>query len=75
MAGGKKVIVASTRGGLHSGAASDFVEPYLRFLFGFLGVTDIEFVTAEGLAFSPDHRAKALAMARAAIPQPLPLAA
>ncbi len=75
LAGGKKIIVASTRGGLHSGAASDFVEPYLRFLFGFLGVTDIEFVTAEGLAFSPDHRVKALAAARAAIPQPLPLAA
>ena len=75
LAGGKKVIVASTRGGLHSGAASDFVEPYLRFLFGFLGVTDIEFVTAEGLAFSPEHRVEALATARAAIPQPLPLAA
>ena len=75
LAGGKKVIVASTRGGMHSGAASDFVEPYLRFLFGFLGITDIEFVTAEGLAFSPEHRAKALVSAHAAIPQPLPLAA
>lgn len=75
LAGGRKVIVASTRGGVHSGADSDFVQPYLRFLFGFLGITDIEFVTAEGLAFSPEHRAKALATAHASIAQPLPLAA
>ena len=75
LAGGKKVIVASTRGGIHSGAASDFVEPYLRFLFGFLGISDVEFVTAEGLAYSPEHRATALASARAMILQPLPLAA
>ena len=75
LAGGKKVIVASTRGGIHSGAESDFVEPYLRFLFGFLGVTDIEFITAEGLAYSPEHRAQAMTAALVAIPQPLALAA
>jgi FMN-dependent NADH-azoreductase len=68
LAGGKRVIVASTRGGIHSGAPSDFVEPYLRQLFGFLGITDIEFVTAEGLAYSPEHRARAMAGALAAIP-------
>ena len=68
LAGGKRVIVASTRGGMHTGATSDFVEPYLRQVFGFLGITDIEFVTAEGLAFSPEHRAKAMAGALAAIP-------
>lgn len=72
---GKKVIVASTRGGIHSGAASDFVEPYLHFVFGFLGVTDIEFVTAEGLAYSPAHRADAMTAAHSAIRTPLPLAA
>ncbi len=68
LAGGKKVIIASTRGGIHSGAPSDFVEPYLRQVFGFLGITDIEFVTAEGLAYSPEHRAEGMAKARAAIP-------
>lgn len=75
LAGGKKVIVASTRGGIHSGTANDFVEPYLRVVFGFLGITDIEFVTAEGLAYSPEHRVKGLADAHAAIRQPLPMAA
>jgi FMN-dependent NADH-azoreductase len=68
LAGGKKIIVASTRGGLHSGAPSDFVEPYLRQVFGFLGITDIEFVTAEGLAYSPEHRTNAMDAALASIP-------
>jgi FMN-dependent NADH-azoreductase len=68
LAGGKRVIVASTRGGMHRGTVSDFVEPYLRQVFGFLGITDIEFVTAEGLAYSPEHRAKAMAAALASIP-------
>jgi FMN-dependent NADH-azoreductase len=75
MAGGKQVVVASTRGGVHSGAASDFVEPYLRQVFGFLGIENVRFVTAEGLAFSADHRGKAMEAARAAIPLPLAEAA
>jgi FMN-dependent NADH-azoreductase len=67
LAKGKRMIVASARGGLHSGAPSDFQEPYLRFLFGFLGITDIEFIRAEGIAMSPQHRSDALAAAHAAI--------
>ena len=65
LAGGKQVVVASTRGGMHSGAPSDFVEPYLRQVFGFLGIDDITFVTAEGLAFGPEARTKAIAAALA----------
>jgi FMN-dependent NADH-azoreductase len=75
LAGGKTVLVASTRGGVHSGTASDFVEPYLRQVFGFLGIEDITFVTAEGLAYSPEHREKAMAAAHAAIEVPLAEAA
>jgi FMN-dependent NADH-azoreductase len=76
LAGGKKVIVAIARGGVYApGAASEFGESYLRFLFGFLGITDLSFVRAEGLAFSPGHRAAALEAAHAAIPLPAPLAA
>jgi FMN-dependent NADH-azoreductase len=65
LAGGKKVVVASTRGGLHKGQATDFVEPYLRQVFGFLGIDDVTFVTAEGLAFGPEARQKAIAAALA----------
>lgn len=75
LAGGTTVIVASGRGGLHTGASSDFQEPYLRHLFGFLGINDVQFVRAEGVAFSPQHRIDALAAAKAAIPRPLRVAA
>ncbi len=71
LAGGKRVIVASGRGGVHSGAPSDFQEPFLQFLFGFLGVKDVEFVRAEGVAMSPQHRVEALAAARASIAEPV----
>jgi FMN-dependent NADH-azoreductase len=71
LAGGKQVIVASGRGGIYGNGPADFQENYLRHLFGFLGVTDIEFVRAEGVAYSPQHRSDALAAAHASIPQPL----
>ncbi len=76
LAGGKKVIIAAAYGGLHPvDGASNFVEPYLRFLFGFLGITDIDFVHAQGLSISAEHRSTALAQALARIEQALPLAA
>ncbi|HEY4556107.1 MAG TPA: NAD(P)H-dependent oxidoreductase, partial [Lysobacter sp.] len=60
LAGGKRVIVASARGGVHHGQRTDFVEPYLQQVFGFLGIDRVEFVRAEGLALSPAHRERAL---------------
>lgn len=70
LATGKHVIIASGRGGLHSGQPSDFQETYLRHVLGFVGVTDVEFVRAEGVAYSPQHRADAIAAAHASIPLP-----
>ncbi|WP_372014124.1 FMN-dependent NADH-azoreductase [Pseudoxanthomonas sp. 10H] len=70
LAGGKKVIIASGRGGVHSGAPTDFQEPYLRQVFAFLGIDDVEFVRAEGVAYSAQHRSEAIAGAKATIPQP-----
>ena len=71
LAGGKRVIIASSRGGVYShgapAAAMDFQEPYLRAVLGFLGVTDIEFVRAEGVAMSDDHKAQAVGGAIASI--------
>ena len=73
---GKKVIVASARGSAFGdGNPADFQEPYLRQVFGFLGVTDIEFVRAEGVGLSPEHRAASLKAALAQIEAPLALAA
>lgn len=75
LAKGKRVIVATGRGGFHTGAPSDFQEPYLRQVLGFLGIDEVEFVRAEGVAYSPQHRSDALAQAHASIPTPLRLAA
>ena len=41
----------------------DGVETYLRGVFGFIGVTKLEFVSADGVAVGPEHRDKALASA------------
>lgn len=76
LAGGKQVIVAATYGGMHpADSGRNFVEPYLRQVFGFLGIDDIEFVSAEGLSISPEHRANALDAAQQRIERTLALAA
>ena len=70
LAGGKRVIVISSRGGVYSSgpaAAMDFQESYLRTVFGFLGVTDVEFIRAEGVNFSAEHKTNAVAAAHVSI--------
>ena len=74
LAGGKQVIVAVARGGV-SAPQGEFGESYLKFLFAFLGIKDVRFVRAEGLAISPEHRAASLAAARAAIAAAAPMQA
>ena len=64
---GKRAIVFATRGGLHAGRASDSQTGFLRTILGFVGITDVQFVYAEGLAISDDHRTSALAQAHASI--------
>lgn len=67
LAGGKTVIVASTRGGVYStsegGRAMEHQESYLQTVFGFLGITDVRFVRAEGIAMGDAKKAEALASA------------
>ena len=70
LAGGKRVIIASSRGGIHSegpAATVDFQETYLRHVFGFMGIHDVEFVRAEGLAPGAAQRDAAMAHAHAQI--------
>ena len=64
----KKVYVISSRGGQHQGQESDLVTPYLRQVLGFLGLNDVEFIYAEGLAMR-DHKALAIEHAQAHIQQ------
>ncbi|MEW9615629.1 FMN-dependent NADH-azoreductase [Shinella sp. S4-D37] len=70
LAKGKKVIVVSTRGGHYSAgpaAAMDHQESYLRAVLGFLGITDVEVVRAEGLNLSPDSKIEAISEAERTI--------
>lgn len=46
---GKKVIIVAARGGLYAGTPKDSQTQYLKDLFAFIGITDIEFIYAEGL--------------------------
>src|SRR3984885_11289051 len=64
LSGGRKVIIVSSRGGLYSPgspfAAFDHQETYLQAFFGFLGITDITFVRAEGVAMGDEARQRAI---------------
>jgi FMN-dependent NADH-azoreductase len=59
LAKGKRVIVALARGGFYSegspAAALEHLETYLRGVFNFIGI-EPEFVVAEGLNLSTEHR-------------------
>ncbi|MFZ6843023.1 FMN-dependent NADH-azoreductase [Undibacterium sp. RuTC16W] len=61
---GKKVIVVLTRGGLYRNTPNDTQTPYLKTFLGFLGMSDVQFIFAEGLAMGPDAEQAALTSAR-----------
>lgn len=68
LAGGKKVIIAASRGGFYGpgmpAAPLEHQESYLRAVFGFFGITDVTFVRAEGVALGAEARHKAIEAAR-----------
>ena len=64
---GKKVYVFAARGGLYAGTPMDTQTSYVRDFLRFLGMTDVEFVYAEGLAISPESKEVGLAKAVAEI--------
>lgn len=64
---GKKAYVFSTRGGLYRGTPLDTETNYVRDFLRFLGIEDVEFVYAEGLAISPQSKEAGLSEANAAL--------
>ena len=64
---GKQVYVFATRGGLYAGAPIDTQTPYVRDFLAFLGLADVQFVYAEGLAIDAQRRDAALDSARSQI--------
>ena len=73
---GKRVIVAVSRGSVYGpGSTAEYAESYLKHVFGFIGITDLEFIRAEGLGHSPEHREKSMNAALTAIRTPMAVAA
>ena len=64
---GKKVYVALARGGLYRDTPADSQVPYLKSVLGFIGMNDIEFIYAEGLAMGAESADRAFAEADAHI--------
>jgi len=64
---GKKVYVFAARGGMYAGTPNDTQTPFIRTFLSFIGMSDIEFVYAEGLAISEASKQQSLARAEAAI--------
>ncbi|SJN52916.1 FMN-dependent NADH-azoreductase [Vibrio ruber DSM 16370] len=60
----KKVVVITTRGGIHQGSATDNVTPYLKTILGFIGLTDVEFAYAEALNMGEESAAQGIAAAK-----------
>ncbi len=64
---GKKAVVFATRGGRYAGTAGDVQTQYVRNLLGFIGISDVEFVYAEGLSMGQAAKAAGLAQAHEAM--------
>lgn len=73
LAGNKRVIVLSSRGGVYSTnpamAEKDFQESYVKTIFGFIGITDVTIIRAEGMGMGAEIRDAALTSAHQEIAQ------
>lgn len=67
LAGGKRIIIAMSRGGFYGPDTPSFafehLESYLRAVFGLVGITNPEFILAEGIAVGAEQREKAVEQA------------
>ncbi len=61
---GKKVYLVAAMGGESGRSATDFLRPYMRHILSFIGLSEVEFITAEGLNLGPERRQQGLAEAR-----------
>lgn len=56
---GKRVVVITSRGGIHKDTPADLLTPYLKLFLGFIGLNNVDFVFAEGMAYGPEAASKA----------------
>ena len=64
---GKKVYVATSRGGMHKDAPTDTQFPHLKMFLAFIGLTDVEYVFIEGQGYGPEVAAQQKAAADARV--------
>jgi FMN-dependent NADH-azoreductase len=66
---GKRVVVIGASGGIYAGdnPAGDYQRPYLKWMLGFLGITDVDFIDVEGIGYGPEQAAKSFAAATAKV--------
>lgn len=63
----KPVYVVTARGGIYKDTAMDTQTPFLKMILGFIGLTDVTMIHAEGLNMGDEAKAAALAAAAAEI--------
>lgn len=61
---GKQVFVLTARGGKAEGTPNDTMTPYLRQMLGFLGMNEVTFIAAEGMAMGEVAALEGVALAR-----------
>jgi len=68
LAKNKKMVIIASRGGDYSAPqarSADFQEPYLRYVFGFVGITDISFVVSQPMDMGPEIQKEKIKEAQA----------
>lgn len=61
---GKRVYFVAAMGGVHESGKTDFLRPYMKVIMSFIGLDQVEFISAEGLNMGPERRQQGLAAAR-----------
>lgn len=69
---GKKAYIFVARGGEYAASGNDWQAQFVRVILGFIGITDIEFVFAEGLAISEERKVASMAAARSQLRKLVP---
>ena len=59
----KRVYLVTAMGGIHEAGATDFLRPYMKQIMAFIGLSDVHFITADGLNMGPERREQGLARA------------
>lgn len=60
---GKKVYVVTASAGMYGDGPGDYLSPWISFALGFMGMSDIEFIKIDGLAYGPEAAEKATSAA------------